>query len=145
MDVSNSTQPVSSRHSAMSLLWLDMKLIATNLTHSIPEMIRSLYATDLGRSMMGTMDTMDVMELCLQMMLGMMQLCMAVMCIPACMMFPGMMLAPIIMCCVGICMMLCWPMNNGKMAMRCECCPGRMGDDMMADERWFHINGSMTR
>jgi len=145
MDVSNSTQPVSSRHSAMSLMWTDIKLMAANMMRCLPEMIRSLYAMDLGRSMMKTMDMMDVKEVCLHVLLGIMQICMVVMCIPVCMMLPGVMLAPITLCCVGMCMMLCWPMNNGKMVIRCECCPDRMGSDMMAEERWFHVNGSMTR
>ena len=145
MDVSNSTEPMSSRHSAMTLMWMDMKLMAVNMMRCMPEMMRSLYAMDLGRSMMGSMEMMDVMDVCLQVMLGMMQICMALLCVPVCMILPGMMLVPVIMCCVGICTMICLPMNNGNMVMRCECCTGRMGDDMMAEERWFHINGSMTR
>ena len=145
MDMSNSTQPISTRHSAMSLLWMDVKLMALNLVHCMPERLRSLYTMDLGRSMMRSMEKMDVMDICLQVMLGIFQTCMLAMIVPVCLMLPGIMFIPVLACCMGLCMMLCWPMNNGKMIMRCECCPERMGDDVMADERWFHINGSMTR
>ena len=144
MDVSCGTMPISRRQSGMTMILTDMRIMVQNIIDCYPDMIRSLWAMDLGRSVMGSIKIMDMVDLGLQMILGMMQIFMMMAMVPACMMLPGVMLLPACMTYVGVCMMLCWPLN-GETVMRCSCCKQRAPDDIMAEERWIHINGSMTR
>ncbi|KAH8598674.1 hypothetical protein B0O99DRAFT_613943 [Bisporella sp. PMI_857] len=144
MDASCGTMPTHHRRGPVSLVVSDIKVMLRNTTRCLPEMVRSLWTADLGRSIVGSLAAMDIMDISLQIMLGFLELCMITTAIPAFMMLPGLILVPIALICAMVIMLLCWPLN-GEQVIRCSRCSGRPSDDMMAEERWFHINGSMTR
>lgn len=112
----------------------------------IPEMMGSMITMDMMMGMLGSW--VNIRDMCLQMMLCMMEICMMVVVIPFFLAMPGM--AFMYLCCICACaiMMMCWPMN-GERVMRCEAKESRERPERQreecADERWVYINGSMTR
>ena len=143
MDNSCSTMPMHHRMTPMGTMMSEMKNMLQNMMMCMPEMIRSMWMTDMsGRNMMMAMSGMDMMDCCLQMMLGMMEMCCMTLLPMACMMMPGALMMPLCLMCAFMIMMMCWPMN-GDQVMRCP--SPTLGSELMADEQWIFIPGSMTR
>lgn len=143
MDSSCGTMPMHHRMGPMGMMMREMMVMMGNMVMCVPEMLHSMWMQNMsGQSMMISMSGMDMMQLCWQMMIGCMQMCCMVAMMCCVMMMPGVMAVPCMMLCVMLCMICCWPMN-GDQVMRC---PSPMpGSEMMADECWIYINGSMTR
>jgi hypothetical protein len=145
MDGACGTSPTIQRMSSMQIMMMDMKVMAQNMK-CIPEMIGSMMNREMMTGMLSSW--MNMRDMCLQMMLWVIEMCMMVMVIPCFLAMPG--VAFMCMCCMCACaiMMLCWPMN-GERVMRCEARgskerPERQREEC-ADERWVYINGAMTR
>jgi hypothetical protein len=84
-------------------------------------------------------------DICLQMMLSLIEICILVMVVPCFLAMPGMAFTCMCCICAFTIMLISWPMN-GEQVVRCVA-KGRAMENQAqyADERWVYINGAMTR
>jgi len=142
LDGSCGTSPTMQRMSSTQMIVMDIKVMAHNMI-CFPEMIGSLITVDKMTSVFGSW--INLRDICLQMLLCVMEMCMVAMVIPCFLAMPG--IAFLTMCCLCAfaISLICWPMN-GEQVMRCVA-KGQVMDSQVqyADEKWVYINGAMTR
>lgn len=140
MDASCGTSPTHHRNPPMRMMLDDMKVMLQNM-QCLPEMAMSMWSMEFGSSMI--MSWMDIRDICLQMMLLMVEMCGMMLCLPMMMCLPGMVCLPMYVLFAGIIALFAMPLNQDQVV-QTPMPPGRNMDDFM-DERWIYMNGSMTR
>ncbi|KAG9241465.1 hypothetical protein BJ878DRAFT_396447, partial [Calycina marina] len=142
MDVSCGTHPMIQRQSTIAVMMMDMRNMMSNMPRCMPEMMRSMFMTK-GRLTISNLNAVNCMETSLHIMIGILQICIIAMMVPAMMMLSGITMVPLVMLFCMVCFALCIPLNGTrKPMMHCEFCREVM--IAMAEESFFYINGSMT-
>lgn len=139
IDGSCGTSPVMHRYTPMQMMLNDMRIMAQNM-RCLPEMMGSMMSLGMMQSTLGSWR--NLRDMCLQVILTVMEMWMVVMMLPAFLAMPG--LAFAVWCC--ICTMtiatLSWPLKGDQVI---RCTSKGQQSDQHADERWVYINGAMTR